>query len=132
MTAGDAQQVGQGGSDLIQASRGRGGAPTAGQVSLEEGVDRRSGHALDGDVLGGEPDAEVLDDLDVLLDGALGMAALVEVSDVGFDPGTEGVGPHAGTDAGSAEEVVQHGCPPFGSKDRPGGSWIMWTNSNHE
>src|SRR3954449_8515629 len=98
MTAGDAQQVGQGGSDLIQASRGRGGAPTAGQVILKEGVDRRPGHALDGDVLGGEPGAEVLDGLDVLMDGAPGMTALVEVGDIGFDPGTEGVGPHTVTD----------------------------------
>ena len=71
-TAGDAQQVCQGGSDLIQAGRGRGGALAAGQMIVEEGVDRRPGHVLEGDVLGGEPDAEVLDGLDVLLDGARG------------------------------------------------------------
>src|SRR5437588_2849624 len=113
MTAGDAQQVGQSGSDLIQAGRGRSGAPAVGQMIAEEGANRRLGHTVDGDLLGGEPGTEVLDGLDVLLDGARGMAAFVEVSDEGFDPDTEVVGPQAGADARSAEEVVQHGMPSF-------------------
>jgi len=99
---------------------------------VEEGVDRRPGHSLNGDVLGGEPDAEVLDGLNVLLNGAWGMATLVKIRDVGFDPVTEEIGPQAGTDTESAEVVVQHGCPPFGSKDHPGASRIMRTNSNHQ
>ena len=61
---------------------------TVGQMIVKEGVDRRPGHALDGGVLGGEPDSEVLNPLNVLLNGARGMAALVEVIDVGLDPGT--------------------------------------------
>jgi hypothetical protein len=96
----------------------------------QEGIDRRPGHGLDGDVLGGEPDSEVFDSLDVLLDGPRGMAPCVEIIDVEFDPRTEDVGPDSLADARSAEELVQHGCPPFGSKDRPGASRIMRTNSN--
>src|SRR4051794_4427097 len=99
---------------------------------VEERADGRSGHVLVGDVLGGEPDAEVLDDEDVSPDGAPGVAARVEVGHVTGDPGPQWVGPDAVTDAGSNEEVVDHGCPPFGSQDRPGASRIMRTHSKGE
>jgi hypothetical protein len=99
---------------------------------VKKAVDRRPGHRLNGDLLGVEPDSEVLDGLNVLLNGAQRMAAFVEIIDVGFDPGTEGVGPQACANARAAEELVQHGCPPFGSKDRPGGSRIMRTRSNYK
>ena len=87
--AGDVRQVGQGRPDLIQAGRGRSGALAVGQMIVQEGIDRRSGHGLDGDVLGGEPGPEVFDGLDVLLDDARRMAPRVEVSDVEFDPVAE-------------------------------------------
>jgi hypothetical protein len=57
---------------------------------VKKAVDRRPGHLLNGDVLRVEPDCEVLDGLNVLLNGAPRMAAFVEIIDVGFDPGTEG------------------------------------------
>src|SRR5262245_61823434 len=60
------------------------------------------------------------------------MAPRLEVSDVGSDPVAEDVGPDSVTDARSAKELVQHGGPPFGSRDRPGGSRIMRTDSNLE
>src|SRR5262249_1447064 len=81
---------------------------------------------------GAEPGPEMLDGLGVLLDDARGVAPSVEVGDVEFDPVAEEVGPDTVTDARSAEELVQHGSPPFGSRDRPGGSRIMRTDSNLE
>jgi hypothetical protein len=49
-----------------------------------------------------------------------------------LDPRADDVGPDSVTDASSEEELVRHGCPPFGSKDHPAGSRIMRTNSNFE
>jgi hypothetical protein len=79
-----------------------------------------------------EPDTEVLNPLNVLLNGARGMASMVEVIDVGFDPRTEEIGPRSYANARAAEVLVEHECPPFGSNDRPGGSRIMRTRSNTE
>jgi hypothetical protein len=98
----------------------------------KEGADGRSGHVLAGDLLGGEPDAEVFDGEDVSSDRAPGVAAGVEVGHVVRDPGAQRVGPDAVTDTGSNEEVVDHGCPPFGTRDRPGASRIMQTTSKSE
>jgi hypothetical protein len=97
---------------------------------VQKGIDRCPCHVLDCDVLGGQPDPEVFDGLNVLLDDARRMTPYGEVCDVEFDPSTEDVGPDSVTDARSSEELVQHGCPPFGSKDRPGGSRIMRTIFN--
>ena len=132
MTVWDSQQVGQSGSDLMQAGRGRSVAPTAGKMIMEKGANRRLRHTLDGDPLGSEPGAEVLDGLDVLMDGTWGMAAFFKVCDERFNPSTEGVGPQAGENARSAEKVVQHGLPSFRVKGPSGGWRIMQTNSNPE
>ena len=99
------RQVGQGRPDLIQAGGGRGGTPAVREMIVQEGIDRRPGHGLDGDVLVAEPGPEVFDGLGVLLDDARGMAPRVEVSDVEFDPVAEEVSPDSVTDARSAEEL---------------------------
>jgi hypothetical protein len=75
---------------------------------LEEGVDRRPGHVFDGNLLGGEPDTEVLNPLNVLLNGTRGMASIVEIIDVGFDPGTKKIGPQACANPRATKMVVQH------------------------
>jgi hypothetical protein len=53
-------------------------------------------------------------DEDVSPDGALGVATRVEVGHVAGDPSPQWIGSDAVTDAGSNEEVVDHGCPPLG------------------
>jgi hypothetical protein len=132
MTVWDSQQMAQSGSDLMQAGRGRSVAPTTGKMIVQKGANRRLCHILDGDPLGSEPGAEVLDGLDVLMDGALGMATFFKVSGQRFNPSTEGVGPQAGDNARSSEKVVQHGMPSFWVKGPSGGWRIMQTNSNPE
>jgi hypothetical protein len=97
---------------------------------VQEGIDRRPGYGIDGDVLGAEPGPEVFDGLGVLLDNARRMAPRVEVGDVEFDPIAEDVGPDSVTGARSTKVLVQHESPPFGSRDRPGGWRIMRTDSN--
>jgi hypothetical protein len=124
--------VGQSGSDLIQAGRGRRVAPTLGKMIMEKGANRRLRHTLDGDSLGSEPGAKVLDGLDVLMDGACGMTALFKVHDEGFDPRTKVIGPQSGADARSAENVIQHELPSFRVEGPSGGWRIMRTNSNPE
>jgi hypothetical protein len=99
---------------------------------VEKGANRRLCHTLDGDPLGAEPRAEVLDGSDVLMDGALGMATFFKVSGERFNPSTEGVRPQTGDNAWSSEKVVQHGMPSFRVKGPSGGCRIMQTNTNPE
>ena len=80
-------------------------------------------------VLGREPGAEVLDGSSIFLDEVRGMPARVEVIDVVWEPLAKKIGPDAVADAGTTEDVVEHGCPPFGLQDRRRASRIIWTDS---
>ena len=72
-----------------------------------------------------EPGAEVLDGSSIFLDEVRGMPARNEVRDVVREPLAKKIGPDAVADAGTTEDVVEHGCPPFGSQDRRSASRMM-------
>jgi hypothetical protein len=76
-----------------------------------------------------EPGAEVLDGSSILLDEMREMPARDEVGDMVREPLAKKIGQDAVADAGTTEDVIEHGCPPFGLRDRRKASGIIWTHS---
>jgi hypothetical protein len=75
---------------------GRSPASTVGEVVSQKDVECRGSQSPGVETVGREPGAEVLDGLDVKLDGAQGMPTLVEILNVGIDRGAEPIGLDAG------------------------------------